>query len=37
MCLVIAGEAKQSISPKRNMDCFVAALLSMTKDTETRE
>jgi hypothetical protein len=28
---VIASEAKQSIGPQGRMDCFVAALLAMTK------
>jgi uncharacterized metal-binding protein len=31
-CIVIASEAKQSISPlEERMDCFVASLLAMTE------
>jgi hypothetical protein len=36
MMTVIASEAKQSISPQKSMDCFVASLLAMTADTSSR-
>jgi hypothetical protein len=33
MAPVIASEAKQSMSPRGSMDCFVASLLAMTTET----
>src|ERR1700721_4407711 len=33
---VIASAAKQSIEQKERMDCFVASLLAMTANTDTR-